>query len=453
MKPRVVIVGGGFAGIRAANVLGASRRFEVTVLDRRNHHLFQPLLYQVASATLNPSDIAVPIRQILAHRKDIRVHMEDVTAVDFAAREVVAGQDRHPYDYLVLACGSTLSYFGRNEWEELAPGLKTVEQALEIRRRILTSFELAEKEADVKVQKRLLTFVVIGGGPTGVEMAGAVAELANSIVHKEFRSIEIQTTRIILLHGESRLLPTFAPVLSEKAKLALEHIGVEVILGRLAQDITPQGVRLDNQFIETSNVFWAAGVKASPLNRLLGVPLDKQGRVMVESDLSLAGHPEVFVVGDQANYATPKGPLPGVAPVAMQQGIAAACNIIRSDAGKPRKPFRYLDKGSMAVIGRASAVSEFRKMKMSGFPAWVMWLFVHIMYLVGHRNRIVVLINWLWGFLTFSRGSRLITIQSWKETDAAPAPQPQDARMQNAVPEPPALDGKVMRETRPAVAS
>ncbi|MDQ3002239.1 MAG: NAD(P)/FAD-dependent oxidoreductase [Fibrobacterota bacterium] len=417
MKKHVVIIGGGFGGIRAAKALGRTGKFQVTVLDRKNHHLFQPLLYQVATASLNPSDIAVPIRQILARWDDVRVHMEVVTSVDKAGKAVITESHRHPYDYLVMACGASHSYFGRNDWEDLAPGLKTVEQALEIRRRVLTAFEQAEKEGDPARQARLLTFVVIGGGPTGVELAGALAELNRTIVSKEFRSIRSHNTRVILLQGGERLLPAFDPRLSEKAKAALEKMGVEVKLDKIARDITPQGVKLDNEFIETSNVLWAAGVKPTALNKLLGVPMDREGRVIVNPDLSLPGSPEIFVIGDQAHFDTPHGPLPGLAPVAMQQGVAAAMNILRDAVGKPRKPFRYLDKGIMAVIGRSHAVTQFHGLKLSGFPAWIMWLFVHIMYLVGHRNRIIVLINWAWSYFTFKRGARLITTHTWQESD------------------------------------
>jgi NADH:ubiquinone reductase (H+-translocating) len=424
MKQRVVIIGGGFGGIRAAKALGRTGKFQVTVLDRKNHHLFQPLLYQVASASLNPSDIAVPIRQILARWDDVRVHMEVVTSIDKAAKLVITETDRHPYDYLVMACGASHSYFGHNEWEELAPGLKTVEQALEIRRRVLTAFEQAEKEDDPARQARLLTFVVIGGGPTGVELAGALAELNKTIVSKEFRSIRPHNTRVVLIQGGERLLPSFDPGLSQKAKEALEWMGVEIKLDKIARDITPQGVKLDDEFIETSNVLWAAGVKPSALNKILGVPMDREGRVIVNQDLSLPGNPEIFVVGDQAHFDTPEGPLPGLAPVAMQQGIAAAANILRDAEGKPRKNFRYLDKGTMAVIGRSHAVTQFHGLKVSGFIAWAMWLFVHIMYLVGHRNRVIVLINWAWSYFTFKRGARLITTHAWKESDQEALPKP-----------------------------
>jgi NADH dehydrogenase len=424
MKPRVIIIGGGFGGLHAAKALGRSDKVDVMVLDRKNHHLFQPLLYQVATASLNPSDIAVPIRQILASDRNIRVHMETAVGVDLANKTVTTDDDVHRYDYLVMACGSTHSYFGHDEWEPLAPGLKTVEQALEIRRRILTAYEQAEKADDLKAQQRLLTFVIIGGGPTGVELAGAVAELSHAIISREFRNIDYKNTRVILVQGDPRLIPAFAPSLSAEAKRALEKKGVEVRLDSIAREITPQGVRLDSEFIETATVLWAAGVNPSPLNKVLGVPLDRQGRIIVGPDLSIPGYPNAFVIGDQARFDTPKGPLPGLAPVAMQQGDSAAANILRDLDDAPRKPFRYLDKGIMAVIGRSDAVTQFWKFKVTGYLAWVTWLFVHIMYLVGFRNRILVLFNWAWSYFTFKRGARLITLHSWTESDPETLPEP-----------------------------
>ena len=419
---RVVIVGGGFGGLHAAKILGRSSRVEVSLLDRKNHHLFQPLLYQVATASLNASDIGVPIRQILARYRNTQVHLDTVLSVDLAGRRVGTESDSHPFDYLILACGSTHSYFGRDEWEELAPGLKTIEQALEIRRRILLAYELAEKETDPVAQKRLLTFVIIGGGPTGVELAGAAAELAHFTVAREFRNIILNQTRIILVQGADRLLPTFHPALSRKAHEALEKKGVRVILDRRAEEITPRGVRVGSEFFETATVLWAAGVKPSPLNARLGLPLDKEGRVPVNADLSVPGHPEVFVLGDQAHFEAPGGPLPGLAPVAMQQGDAAARNILNDLEGSPRKPFRYRDKGTMAVIGRGNAVSQIGFLRLTGMPAWLIWIFVHILYLVGHRNRIMVLLNWAWSYITFRGGARLITGRTWKEN--APKAQP-----------------------------
>ncbi len=426
MEPRVVIVGGGFGGLKAALALGRAGVARVTLLDKRNHHLFQPLLYQVATASLNPSDIAVPIRQVLAPYRMVSVRMETALSVDLAGKAVVTDAGSHPYDYLILAAGASHSYFGHPEWEESAPGLKTLEQALEIRRRVLTAFEQAEKESDPAVQARLLTFVVIGGGPTGVEMAGALSELAQAIVASDFRNLKASMLRVILLQGGDRVLPQFAPSLSAKAQSALEKKRVEVRLDELAKDITPAGVRLGNGFIPAANVIWAAGVKPAPLSKSLGLTLDREGRLPVGPDLSLPGHPEVFAIGDQAHFETPKGPLPGLAPVAMQQGVHAARLILDEIAGRPRRPFRYLDKGTMAVIGRNSAVTDFHGLRIGGYPAWLMWLFVHILYLVGFRNRIAVLFNWAWSYLTFKRGARLITARGWKENEAAqaaPAPR------------------------------
>lgn len=422
MEPRVIIVGGGFGGLRAAQALGRSDRAQATIIDRRNHHLFQPLLYQVATASLNPSDIAVPIRQVLARYRRISVLMETVLAVDLADKAVITDAGRRPYDYLILAAGASHSYFGHPEWEELAPGLKTVEQALEIRRRVLTAFEQAEKEPDASAQARLLTFVVIGGGPTGVEMAGALAELAHAIVASDFRHLKREMLKVILLQGGDRVLPQFAPPLSAKAKGALERKGVEVRLDKLARDITPEGVRLDDGMIPAANVIWAAGVKPAPLNRTLGLPLDREGRVIVGPDLSLPGHPEVFAVGDQAHFGTPSGPLPGLAPVAMQQGTWAARQILADLDKTPRRPFRYLDKGTMAVIGRNYAVTDFHGLRLGGYFAWLMWLFVHILYLVGFRNRLAVVFNWAWSYITFKRGARLITSKGWRENETVPAP-------------------------------
>lgn len=419
--PKVVIVGGGFGGLRAARVLGRSGRVSVTLVDKRNHHLFQPLLYQVATASLNPSDIAVPIRQVLAPYRTVAVRLETALSVDLPGKVLVTDSGRHPFDFLILAAGASHSYFGHPEWEELAPGLKTVEQALEIRRRVLMAFEMAEKETDPAAQKRLLTFVVIGGGPTGVEMAGALAELAHAIAASDFRNIGPSIPRVILLQGGDRVLPMFAPGLSAKARAALERKGVEVRVDRLAREIGPEGVRLDDGLIPTANVIWAAGVKPAAIGKALGTPLDREGRVVVGPDLSLPGHPSVFVIGDQARFDAPSGPLPGLAPVAMQQGVHAAGNILRDLGGKGRKPFKYLDKGTMAVIGRNVAVTDFHGLRVAGWFAWLMWLFVHIMYLVGHRNRLIVLINWAWSYLTFKRGARLITSKGWKEEEAAPA--------------------------------
>lgn len=426
--PQVVIVGGGFGGLRAARVLGRSGRVTVILLDKRNHHLFQPLLYQVATASLNPSDIAVPIRQVLSPYRTVSVRMETAVSVDLGGKAVVTDAGRHPYDYLILAAGASHSYFGHSEWEDLAPGLKTVEQALEIRRRVLTAFEMAEKEADPAAQKRWLTFIVIGGGPTGVEMAGALAELAHAIAASDFRNLRTSTPRVILVQGGPRLLPMFAPKLSVRARRALEKKGVEVRVDKHAKDITAEGVWLDDSLLPAATVIWAAGVKPAAIGKALGTALDREGRVVVGPDLSLPGHPEVFVIGDQAHFDAPSGPLPGLAPVAMQQGVHAARNLLCDLDQKPRKPFKYLDKGSMAVIGRNFAVTEFHGLRIGGWFAWLMWLCVHIMYLVGHRNRLIVGINWAWSYLTFGRGARLITSKGWKENAESTAPASADVK-------------------------
>lgn len=432
MAKKVVIVGAGFGGLQAALVLGRSPDVRVSILDRRNHFLFQPLLYQVATASLSPSDIGTPIRQVVARHRNTSVHLERAVSVDLARKVVVTDSDTHGFDYLILACGSSHSYFGRDEWEDLAPGLKTLEQALEIRRRVLLAFETAEKDPDPVHKRKLLTFVVIGGGPTGVELAGAVTELARGIVTKEFRNIGPEEVRVILLHAGDRLLPSFDPALSEKARRALVEKGVEVRLGQRAQDLGTAGVTAGGELIATCTVLWAAGVRPSALNATLGVPLDAAGRVPVGPELSLHGHPDAFAIGDQARFETPEGPLPGLAPVAMQQGRAAARNILLGIAGKPRKPFRYVDKGTMAVIGRSYAVSQLGRLRLSGFPAWVIWIVVHILYLVGHRNRVMVMINWAWSYATFRRGARLITYQSWKESEEPRRPAIQAARVHPA---------------------
>lgn len=426
MKLKVVIIGAGFGGLKVAQILGKSDQISVTVLDRKNHHLFQPLLYQVATAALNPSDIGVPIRLILAEYANTKVHMENVLSVALAAKTVKTDSNVHPFDVLVMACGASHSYFGRNEWEELAPGLKTIEHALEMRRRILSAFERAEMETDALAQARLLTFVVIGGGPTGVELAGAVAELANSIVTKEFRNIRPNQPRVILIQGGERLIPSFAVQLSANAKLVLEKKGVEVILKERVEEITRAGVKVGTRFIGTETILWAAGVKASSLNNGLGAGQDKDGRVFVNPDLSLPGHPNVFVLGDQAHFPVLGIPLPGLAQVAIQQGIATGKNILRDLSGQSRKNFTFKNKGTMAVIGRANAVVEIpignRHMaKLSGYIGWGIWIFVHILTLIGFRNRAVVLLNWGWSYFTFKRGARLITQRGWKETESTPS--------------------------------
>ncbi|MEX1256266.1 MAG: NAD(P)/FAD-dependent oxidoreductase [Gemmatimonadota bacterium] len=408
--PHVVIVGGGFGGLYCARAL-AKAPVRVTVIDRRNFHLFQPLLYQVATASLSPADIASPIRMILRHQKNTQVWMGEVAKVDPTRRELcLADGARAGYDYLVLATGATHAYFGRDDWEAEAPGLKSVEDATEIRRRFLLAFEAAEREADREARKRLLTFIIVGGGPTGVELAGAMAEIARRAMPSEFRAIDTTSARILLLEGMDRVLPTYPPDLSEKARRQLERLGVEVRTRALVTQIRPDCVMIGEDRIAAHNVFWAAGVAASPLGASLGVERDRAGRVKVEPDCSIPGHPEVLVIGDLATLNREDGaPVPGVAQGAMQMGRHAARTIRGDLEGRPRRPFRYVDKGDLATIGRAAAVARIGGLHLSGFLAWTIWVVVHILYLIGFRNRVLVMMQWAWAYLTYQRGIRLIT--------------------------------------------
>ncbi|MEX2571859.1 MAG: NAD(P)/FAD-dependent oxidoreductase [Gemmatimonadota bacterium] len=421
--PHVVAIGGGFGGLHAARAL-ASAPVRVTVVDRRNHHLFQPLLYQVATAALSPAEIASPIRNILRKQKNAEVVLGEVVDVALETREVVlADGGRIAYDYLVVATGAVDQYFGHPEWAERAPGLKSIDDAVEVRRRFLLAFEAAEREEDPEARRALLTTVVIGAGPTGVEMAGAMSEMARHSLTRDFRRIDPSTARILLIEGGDRVLPAYDPGLSRRAEAALTRLGVEVRTGSMVSRIEPDAVYVGDERIATRNVVWAAGVGASPLGRILGAPLDRMGRVVVEPDLSIPGHAEVFVVGDLANSTGADGePLPGLAPVAMQQGAAAGRNIIRIIRGDAAEPFRYRDRGAMATIGRGAAVAEIKKLKLSGFPAWFAWLFVHIFFLIGFRNRIAVMLEWAWSYLSWQRGARLIT--GPLGTDLAPAGEP-----------------------------
>jgi len=407
--PHVVIVGGGFGGLHATRAL-ARRPVRITLLDRRNHHLFQPLLYEVATAALNPADIATPLRSILRHEENVTVILAEAEQVDLVGRRLILDRGELPYDALILATGVTHSYFGHEEWELLAPGLKTLEDALEIRRRVLLAFELSERETDGAERQALLTFVIIGGGPTGVELAGALAEISRRTIARDFRAIDPTKARIVLLEGGPRLLPTFPESLSQRAEAALRRMGVEVRTDAMVTRVTEDAVWIGGAQIRSRAVLWAAGVAASPLARSLGLPLDRAGRVLVEPDLSIPGYREVFVIGDLCAFTHQTGsPLPGVAPVAIQQGRAAAENIWRQLSGEQTLPFRYKDKGSMATIGRAAAVAVIGKLKLSGLLAWLAWLFVHILYLIGFRNRFIVLFQWAWKYMTWQRGARLIT--------------------------------------------
>jgi NADH dehydrogenase len=408
-----VIVGGGFGGLYAARAL-AGRPVRVTLFDRRNHHLFQPLLYQVATAALNPSDIAVPLRSILRRSTNVTVLLANVERVDLTSRRVALDRGEIGYDALVLAAGASHSYFGHDEWEVLAPGLKTLEDALEIRRRVLLAYEAAERESDGAEQQALLTFVVIGGGPTGVELAGALGEISRRTISRDFRVIDPTKARIVLLEGAPRILTAFPESLSLSAQDALRRIGVEVRTKAIVTRVTADAVWLGGEQIRARTVLWAAGVAAAPLTRNLDAPLDRSGRVLVEPDLSIPGHPETFAIGDMCAFLHQTGaPLPGVAPVAIQQGRAVADNVLRRLRGEPTRPFRYRDKGSMATIGRAAAVAVVGRLKLSGLPAWLAWLLVHIVFLIGFRNRLLVLFEWAWAYLTWHRGARLIT-GPWK---------------------------------------
>ena len=410
----VVIVGAGFAGLNAARHLRRLRGVDVTVIDRENHHLFQPLLYQVAMAALSPAEIAAPIRSLLSGG-NARILQARAERIDLAASEVVTDAGRYAYDYLLLACGSQHAYFGHDEWEPYAPGLKTLPQATEIRRRVLEAFEHAEREPDAEPRRRLLTFVVVGGGPTGVELAGAIGEMSRYTLAKDFRTIDPRQTRVILVEAGPRILPTFDAQLAARAMRDLESLGVQVWTSARVTNVTAEGVTIGTEQVAAATVLWGAGVRAADIGRTLGVPVDQVGRIAVGEDLSIAGHPNVFVAGDLARSIGSDGkPLPGVAVVAMQEGIHVA-RMIRSDlAGKQRTAFHYRDLGQLATIGRSRAICEIFGLKLSGWLAWWVWLLVHIYRLSGFRNRIIVLIQWAWSYMTFSRGARLIVGKEWR---------------------------------------
>jgi NADH dehydrogenase len=414
-RPRVVIIGGGFGGLSAAKTLRKAD-VQVTLLDRRNHHVFQPLLYQVATATLSPGDIAAPIRWILRNARNVRVLLGEAVRIDVSARRVeLADGGALDYDYLIVSSGSSHAYFGHDQWEPFAPGLKTLEDAITIRRRILIAFEKAERETDPMRQRELLTFVIVGGGPTGVELAGTLAEIARQTLRDEFRSIDTSLARIVLVEA-SRLLATFPVSLQEAARRSLKRLGIEIKEGVAVTHIDAHGVMVGNERLDAGTIVWAAGVAASPLVKTLGAPLDRAGRVIVEPDLSIPGHPEVFVVGDAAAFLHQGGKLlPGVAQTAMQGATQAAKNIVRRELGQPTLPFVYRNLGNMAIVGRGSAIADLPWARFSGVIGWLSWLFLHIFMLIGFRNRVVVLIEWAVAFLTFQRGARLITEQRTEE--------------------------------------
>ena len=408
-SPTVVIVGAGFGGLAAAQRI-VRLPVQVIVVDKKNHHTFQPLLYQVATAGLSPGEIAAPIRSILRARGNVEVLLEEVLDFDLNQKKVITKEQVLDYDFLILASGAAHAYFGHEEWEPFAPGLKTIEDALEIRRRVLLAFELAERQAAEGHHFHPLQFVVIGGGPTGVELAGTLAEIARHAMNHEFRNIDPRQSRILLIEGGPRVLPAYSEKLSRKAQDQLRHLGVEVRTSSMVTRVEPGAVWIGGEKIPSPVVLWAAGVAASPLGQKLGAPLDRAGRVLVQPDLSIPGHAEVFVIGDLAALQDEHGKmLPGVAPVAIQQGNWVGETIARDLENQPRRNFRYYDKGSLATIGRAAAVAQFGKFEMSGYFAWLAWLFIHILFLIGFRNRLLVMIQWAWSYFTYERGARLIT--------------------------------------------
>jgi NADH dehydrogenase len=415
MAKRVVIVGGGFAGLNVAKGLANASEIEVTLIDERNHHLFQPLLYQVATAGLSPAEIAAPIRGILSAAKNVRVLKERVVGIDLSRRVLNTSAGEHEYDYLVLACGSKHAYFGNERWEAHAPGLKTLEQATEIRRRILSAFEEAEAESSLERKKALLTFVVVGGGPTGVELAGAIGEMSRFTLARDFRQIDPTLARVILIEAGPRILPSFDQMLARRAVRDLESLGIQVWTQSPVTNIEAEGLDVASEHLACRTVLWAAGVRASSLGRDLGAELDRQGRVMVAPSLSLPQHPEVFVAGDQAHVLGVDGkPLPGMAPVAMQQGRYLARRIRAAVRGDSYQDFRFRDKGQMATIGRRRAILQSGRVKFSGIMAWFSWLIIHIYYLAGFKNRLFVVLQWATSYFTYRRGARLIIGKNWR---------------------------------------
>jgi NADH dehydrogenase len=405
-NPKVVIIGGGFGGMYASRIL-ANQPVDVTLIDRTNHHLFQPLLYQVATAMLSPADIAQPIRAILKDAKNIRVVMGRVESIDVAGKIVHTHGSQYPFHYLIVAAGARHSYFGNDHWEAFAPGLKNLSDALELRRRILNAFEIAETTADPEIQKAALTFVIIGAGPTGVEMAGSISELAKRTLVHDFRKIQTKQARVVLLDAAPKVLPMFDETLCAAALKQLGKLDIEVKVGTKVLGVTPEGVQLENDFIAARTVVWAAGNAASPLAKQLG-ETDRQGRIIVNEDLSVPGHPEIFAIGDVANFSHQGGkPLPGIAPFAMQSGEFAARNVLARAMGSPTTTFKYWDKGSMATIGRNKAIADLKVVKLSGFLAWLSWLLIHLLFIVELRNRILIFFQWAWAYVTYSHGARL----------------------------------------------
>lgn len=437
----VIVIGGGFAGLAAAKRLTKEPALHVTLVDQRNHHLFQPLLYQVATAGLNPADIAVPIRSQFAGRTNVGVHLRRVTRVSLAERFVEGEGVRVRYDFLILACGAQHNYFGNEQWEELAPGLKTLEQATEIRRRILTAFELAENEPNPVKQRALLDFVIVGGGPTGVELAGAISDIARTVLVKDFSRINPADARVTLVEAGPRILAGFHEELSRRAASDLAKLGVDVRTGVAVTQVDAEGILVGEERIWARNVFWAAGVRADEVTRSLGAPLDRAGRVKVRPDLSIPGFPEVFVVGDAASVEVDGHPVPGLAPAAIQEGELAADNVVALATGKATRPFHYRDKGTMATIGKHLAIVQLGKLHLTGYIAWLMWLFVHVVSITGFKNRVSVFLEWTWSYLFSRRGARLITQRDWHSVSASSPSLVNDAA---------AVDARKQRSARDA---
>ncbi|MEM7478652.1 MAG: NAD(P)/FAD-dependent oxidoreductase [Planctomycetota bacterium] len=422
-QKHLVIVGGGFAGLNAAKALAKEKRLRITLIDRRNHHLFQPLLYQVAMAGLSPADIAAPIRSILSKQKNLKVVCGSLRSVDPNGKTIETDFGDLDYDYLMLACGAMHSYFGNSQWEKHAPGLKTIEQATEIRRRVLSAFEKAELASDVLDKRKHLTFVVVGAGPTGVELAGAIGEMSRFTLAKDFRRIDSKLARVILIEAGPRILPMFSEKLSSRAMRDLEQLGVQTWTNSRVCNVTDEGVEVDGESIKASTVLWAAGIEASPVGAQSGLECDRVGRVKVEKDLSLPGDRNIFVAGDQCCFESEEGgALPSVAPVAVQQGQHVA-KMIRADlAERERFDFQYRDKGQMATIGRSRAIAATGNLELTGFSAWMAWLLVHIYFLTGFKNRLFVMMSWAWSFLTFRRGARLILSRDWRSFEPQESP-------------------------------
>ena len=415
---RVVVIGGGFGGFSAVKALGNKKGIQVTLIDRKNHHLFQPLLYQVAMAGLNPSEISIPLRSYFSGYKNVHILMAEVHHIDIENKKVNFDKQYLDYDYLLIACGAKHFYFGNNEWEEHAPGLKTIEQATEIRRRIFLAFELAEKEKDEKKREPYLTFVIVGGGPTGVELAGSISEMAQKTLYKDYKTANLKKTRVVLVEAGPRILSAFPKKLSDKAKSDLEDIGVDVILNQKASDLSKQGLKIGDSFLNSHTIIWAAGITPSRLTKNMNVKKSEDGRIFVNSDLSIPNHPDVFVVGDQAAFVVTKNKeqtlLPALAPVAIQQGYFVA-KLIKKEIKKKKRPlFKYIDKGITVAIGRSKAIVSAGPLQLTGFAAWLIWVFVHIFYLVRFKNKVFVLLHWISAYFSFGKGARLIVHKTWK---------------------------------------